>query len=95
MATQLELHWTRPEGIPDDVPVEYQIDWTPGTGGPVTTTETDYVYTARPAVLALGLEFRVTPHVGSWVGPTTRYSAAQVVLLAPISISCGILLGIL
>lgn len=95
LQTEIRLEWDRPSGIPAGVPVEYAISWTSNGSDAVITQQTEYKYRARPAVLAVGLTFRVTPRVRSWNGPTTGYSAAQLVVLVPLSISCGILLGIL
>lgn len=95
LETELELTWGRPEGIPDGVPVTYEISWSSGSRS-ATTTETSYTYTAQPALLTVGLRFSVSAHVGSWAGTPTGYSASQIVVLfIPISISCGIFLGLL
>ncbi|EFV92030.1 hypothetical protein ES5_07991 [Dietzia cinnamea P4] len=94
LENQLELSWTRPRGLPQNVPIVYEISAGSRVVGEVH--ETSYVYTARPAILDLQVTLSVVARVGSWTGPGNQYRASQLLLLGlPVRVACEKLLGVL
>lgn len=94
LTNQLLLAWTPPPGL-ENAAVKYKVSWNGGLLGPkgeaiVEDGSTSYLYKAAllGSILSFSLEFKITPVVGTWEGPSQSYTASAISALLSITMTC-------